>query len=309
MNAMKHEGWSFACGWAARTDAVFFARERDDLSAQGVTAASFYLWNEQYPDPSLRWAIYDQVTDWRAQGMAAIKTSSGNRVVAALGTKGQYYEVEPATAAEHVGASIGPKVLVRCAAAISGSIFAAGMGRSVIRRIDRGSWVEFGPGTTDADRGRVVGFEGIDGVSAEDIYAVGWRGEIWHWSGGAWRQIDSPTNANLNAVACGGGGTLYAVGDDGSMVRGAGDLWDVVLTGRAENLQDVTVFENEVFVVTDYRILRLAPTGLIEDDRFVGDDKPGSCLHLLKAEDGSGVLSMGPKDLFAFSGGAWRRIV
>ena len=227
----------------------------------------------------------------------------------ALGTPGQYFEVEPATADEHVGTIAGLKVLTRRVAAIGGVIFAAGMGRSVIRRVDRGNWVEFGPGTTDADRDRVVGFEGIAGFSAKDIYVAGWCGEIWRWFQGAWRQIDSPTNANLNAVACGADGMVFAVGDNGSMVRGAGDRWDVVDTGRPENLQDVTAFKGEVFVVTDYRILRLGPTGLVEEDRFADGDNPGTCLHLLAADDGSGVLSMGPKDLFAFSGGVWRRIV
>ena len=51
----------------------------------------------------------------------------------------------------------------------------------------------------------------------------------------------------------------------------------------------------------------LTDEGLVPDDRFADADRPGTCLHLLQAEDG--VISMGPKDLFAFSGGTWRRIV
>jgi hypothetical protein len=305
---MEHSGWSFLCGWAPATNFVFFARERDDVADQGISASSFYIWYEPHPDPSKRWSIYSEIANWRAQGMASIKPPSSDRVTVALGTRGQYFEVAPGTAVQHLGTITDPEVLVRRVAAIGGTIVAAGMGRSVIRRIDRGNWVEFGPGTTDADRDQVVGFEGIDGISADDLHAVGWRGEIWHWSGGRWRQIDSPTNANLNAVALAGDGTVFAVGDDGSMVRGAGDRWEVVDTGRSENLQDVAVYEGEVFVVTDYRILRLRPTGLVEDDRFEGD-RPGTCLHLLKADDGSGLVSMGPTDLFAFSGGVWRRIV
>ena len=91
------------------------------------------------------------------------------------------------------------------------------------------------------------------------------------------------------------------------MVRGAGDQWDFIDTGRPENFQDFAVFDGEVFVVTDFRILRLRPSGLIPEDRFEGGDAPDSCLHLLLAEDG--LVSMGPKDLFTFSGGTWRRII
>jgi hypothetical protein len=197
--------------------------------------------------------------------------------------------------------------LIRRVAAIEDIIFAAGMGRSVIRRVDRGRWIEFGPGTTAADEGQVIGFEGIDGFSAGDIYVAGWGGEIWRWFRDAWRQIDSPTSANLNAVACGAHGTVYVVGDNGSMVRGAGDLWQTIDTQRPENLQDVAVFGEDVFVVTDHKILRLSPSGLVPEERFVSGDMPSTCLHLLLASDG--VVSMGPKDLFVFSAGTWRRVI
>lgn len=303
---MEHSGWTFLCGCAPFTDFVFFARERDELRDQDVAATSFYVWDEQDPDPSQRWSIYDEIVNWRAQGMASIKPAS-QRIVVALGTRGQYFELESESGDEYTGTTIGLFVLVRRLAAIGDAIFAVGMGRSVIRRVDRGRWIEFGPGTTNADQDQVVGFEGIDGFSADDIYVAGWRGEIWRWFGGGWQEIDSPTSANLNAVACGADGVVYVVGDGGSMVRGAGDLWEAIDTQRPENLQDVAIFGEDVFVVTDYAILRLAPIGLIAEDRFVGGDRPSTCLHLLMAEDG--VVSMGPKDLFVFSGGMWRRVV
>jgi hypothetical protein len=289
-------------------DFVFFVRERDDVAEEDVAVSTFYSWDEQRPDPALRWSIYSSVADWRARGMATIKPGTGNRVTVALGGKGQYFEVEPASVTQHLGVIEGLDVLIRRLAAITDTIFAVGMGRSVIRRVGRGAWTEFGPGTTAVDQGLVVGFEGIDGFSPDDIYVAGWRGEIWRWFHGAWQRIDSPTNANLNAVACDHqNNQVFVVGDNGSMVRGAGDQWDFIDTGRSENLQDVTVFEGQVFVVTDFAILRLEPGGLVPESRFADDDPPGTCLHLLLAQDG--VISMGPKDLFAFSGGTWRRIV
>jgi hypothetical protein len=306
---MEIEGWTFLCGCAPRTNFVFAARERDEFAADGVVATGFYNWDGSETDPDEQWIVYDEIVNWRARSMASVKPASGNRVVVALGTKGQYFELEPATPVMYVGTMPGLEPLVRRAAAINHTIFAAGMGRSIIRRVGRGNWIEFGPGTTDADRDQVIGFEGIDGVSPDDIYVAGWRGEIWRWFDARWRQIDSPTNANLNAVACSADGRVYVVGDNGTMVRGAGDIWEVVETRRPENLQDVTAFEGDVFVVTDYRILRLGPDGLIEEDRFANGDKPATCLNLLKAEDGSGVVSLGPKDLFVFSGGLWRRII
>jgi hypothetical protein len=303
---MEFHGWSFVCGSAARADLVFFARERDDLTQKGIVATTFNVWNEKNPNPDLRWSIYDTVVEWRAQGMAIIMPAVRDRVVVALGTKSQYFEVEPATAAQYLGV-IQPSVLVRRVAAIDDVVFAAGMGRAVIRRDGRGAWVQFGPGISAADQGRIVGFEGIDGFSVDDIYVAGWNGEIWRWQDAVWRRIDSPTNANLNAVACAPDGAVYVVGDNGNMLRGAGDLWTVIETNRPENLMDVAAFEADIFVVTDYKILRLTPAGLVPDDRFMDEDRPATCLHLLRASDG--VLSLGPKDLFAFTGGVWRRII
>lgn len=305
---MEHEGWSFLCGWAAQVDFVFFARERDDLADQDVVATTFCLWDEQRPNPRRRWSAYSEVVNWRPQGMASIRPEGADRVTIALGSHGQCFEVEPATTARYLGDIPLKGLLVRHVTAISNVAFAAGMKRSVVRRVERGVWVEFGPGTTPVDKGRVIGFEGIDGFAPDDIYVAGWGGEIWHWFRDAWQRIDSPTNANLNAVACDRqNGLVFVVGDNGSMVRGAGDQWDFIDTGRFENLQDVTVFAGEVFVVTDFAILRLGPDGLVPESRFADGDLPGTCLHLLPAQDG--VISMGPKDLFAFSGRTWRRIV
>jgi hypothetical protein len=299
---MDSEGWSFLCGCAPRTDLVFCARERNDLAERDVAASILYVWNGRQTDPAKRWGSYKQAAKWRVQGMASVRPTGASRVVVALGTRGQYFEVETSPVARHLGVIPGLKVLVRRVTAIDDVVFAAGMGRCVIRRHDRGVWSEFGPGTTPGDRGRVVGFEGINGFSRDDIFAVGWRGEIWHWSQATWHRIDSPTNVNFNSVACDPQtNAAYAVGDNGGMVRGIGDQWEVVETGRAENLQDVAVFDGQVFAATDFGILRLDASGLIPEDRFEDGDRPGTCLHLLQAEDG--VVSIGPHDLFVFSGG------
>ena len=146
------------------------------MADQDVAISTFYSWDEQRPDPAQRWSIYSEVADWRAQGMATIKPAGGERTTVALGTKGQYFEVQPASVVQHLGTIAGLNVLVRRVAAIGDVIFAAGMGRTVIRRARRGTWIAFGPGTNPADQGRVVGFEGIDGFSPDDIYVAGWGG-------------------------------------------------------------------------------------------------------------------------------------
>jgi len=304
---MDTTGWTLLCGCAPFANFLFCARERDDIADQGIAASAFYVWDEEDHDPSKRWMIYSTVVNWRAQSMATIKPPSGVRVVVAIGTRGQFWELEPLSLKETEGIISGARGPMRQLTAIDHVVIAVGMGRTVLRRDGLSQWTEIGPGTTAKDADRIVGFEGIDGRGLDDFYTVGWAGEIWHRTNGAWKQIDSPTTANLNAVACSSDGSVYAVGDNGSMVVGTDDRWQFVDTGRTENLQDIAEFGGEVFVVTDFKILRLTDQGLLPEDRFVDDDVPSTCLHLLRAEDG--IVSLGPKDLFRFSGTAWERIV
>jgi hypothetical protein len=304
---MDKSGWFFLCGCAPFTDLLFCAREREDLADGDIAASTFYLWDEQNPDPMTRWSIYDTVTSWRAQGMATIKPASSDRTTVAVGARGQFFEVEPKSLSQQEGKIATFSHNLRTLVSVEDVIFAAGLGRSVLRRDKVGAWTEIGPGVANEDLDRVVGFEQIDGFSVDDLYAAGWAGEIWHYDSGSWQRIDSPVNANLNAITCTSDGRVYAVGDNGTMVTGRNDIWSVVDTGRPENLQDVGEYQGEVFSVTDFRILKLTDEGLVPETRFDGGDLPTSCLSLWKSQDG--LVSMGPKDLFRFSGTSWERIV
>ena len=302
---MEKGGWFFLCGCAALPHYMLCAREKQDLAEEGVTASGVYMWNDNLDgDP---WRVYETALQWRVVSMATAKPEGGNRLVVAVGGNNQFFEVEPATRSQTEGVLEPAGGPYRRVAVLGDSFVVVGMGRDALHRQDVGRWTAIGPEAADTDPDAVVGFEGLAGVSAEDFYAVGWGGEIWQRSGTEWRQIDSPTNANLNAAALAEDGTVYAVGDNGSMVAGSGDTWSVIETNRPENLQDVAVFGDEVFVVTDFRILRLIPEGLVNEDRFAGGDTPDTCLHLLKG-DGV-VMSLGPTDLFRFTGDQWERIL
>ena len=304
---MKHLDWTFFCGCAPFHYYGFFAREKDELSDKNVVATTFFRWNERSADPQQTWSVYSHVVDWRAQAMASVKDQGTERLVVCVGRQGQYYELYPGGPTQFDGAIAEEELFPRALTVLQGIFFVAGLGRMVRRRTGRGQWIEFGPGAANNTEEEVVGFEAIGGLSADRIYVAGWHGEIWQWNGQLWQQVDCPTDANLNALACAPDGTVYIVGDDGILIRGLGDQWLVLESARLENLLDVAVFGEEVFAVTDYRILRLTDDGFVDEDRFAEGDAPGSCLKLLSAADG--VVSMGPKDLFTFSAGTWRRVV
>ncbi|MGE0756359.1 MAG: hypothetical protein AB7O38_05045 [Pirellulaceae bacterium] len=187
---------------------------------------------------------------------------------------------------------------------IAGVAYAAGMDRQVYRRQDHSRWVSIDHSMRPSADG-VYGFEGLDGFAEDDIYAGGYGGEIWQYDGRRWTQRDSPTNAVLTNLVCGGDGWVYACGRVGLLLRGRGDEWSVV---EHEATQDdfwgLAWFGNRLYLASYHRLFRL------EDDTLVpvefGEDMAQTRYHLAAAD---GVLwSIGAQDVMSFDGASWTRI-
>lgn len=298
---MNHVGSIFHSGCAVSAAVLFCAKEVEAVAQRGSPNSNFLALNRG------DWHLYDGSAAWPAIAMATIKSAGAARTVVAVGPGGEFWEVAPQSLKKTMGKLPGAQPSIRGVRAVGDSIYLVGMARLVMERVDVGQWRDMGP-KGDWAYGQVVGFEDIAGPLPDEIYAVGWQGEIWWRDGTRWRQVDSPVSANLNAIACGQDGTVYVVGDNGVMLAGRHETWKILETGRSENLLDVAVYGQQVFVVTDFRILRLLQSGaLVGDDNFVEDDQPATCLHLLPSPDA--IFSMGPSDLFRLTDGAWERLV
>ena len=297
---MNHEGSIFHCGCAVSAVVLFFAKEVEDMARKGGANSSFLALNRG------DWLMYDESGAWPAIAMATIKPDGGQRIVVAVGPSGQYWEVAPLSMQESMGRITGANQSIRGVRAVGDLLYLVGMGRLVMERLGIGQWREMGPQDKRVP-GQVIGFEDIAGFSGNELYAVGWQGEIWWRDKGRWRQVDSPISANLNAIVCASDGSAYIVGDGGVMLSGRHETWRVIDTGRPENLMGVGVFKQQVYVVTDFRILRLEQDKLVPDDNFAEEDRPSSCLHLLESPDA--IFSMGPSDLFRLTDGPWERLV
>lgn len=302
---MKHDTSTFLSSCAPLYDLFFFAKEIDELVVNDTPNSSFFCFDEQ--DTSAQFRKYDESVGWPAIAMATSKPEGSSRDVVAIGPNGDYWEVIPSSAQESVGRIAGFKGNLRALSVIDETIFACGMGRVVLRRDTRGQWTPIGPGPRKGDAD-VIGFEDIEGYSKNEMYAVGWGGEIWWLDNGTWRNVDSPTSVNLTALSCAEDGSVYIVGHNGIMLRGRYDSWNVIDTDRNENLRDVTFYDGAVYVVTDFRILRLIEGKLVNDTDFaVPNDRPTTCLTLLKTSDG--IISVGGKDIFRRQRERWERLV
>jgi hypothetical protein len=301
---MNHEGSSFLSAVAIDIDVLCCAKEADGLAAQGKRNTTLFRYSKQ---DEKQWLRVKPAVAWTAVGMAHYKNASNGHVIMAVSPKGEVLQFEltsqeaTTTVIPNAGASL------RTARNIGDTVWVVGMGRKAFKLTENQVWLEVGPSPNADDGANIIGFEDVDGFGADDVYAVGWRGEVWRQVSGQWRQLDRLTKRNLTAVCCVPNGAVYAVGQKGTILSGRGDSWQAIDSGISANLMDVSEFDGVVYACTDHMILKLQDGKFLPEDRFEDERRPATCLHLLKTI--GGVYAVGPKDIFLLQGGLWRHML
>jgi hypothetical protein len=279
---------------AARSrDRLFVAATMDQLVQQEVSHSYFLGLN------SGQWAGAGE-TNWSTVAVCVARSPT-ERLVAISEDGDVHTYVNGATTSEAIQPA--PRAL-RGLAEIDGLAYACGMLREVYVRTGEARWqsISAPSGPTDTP----AGFEAIAGYGENDIYAVGWSGEIWHRAGQIWTQRHSPVNIILTGVCCAANGFVYACGQNGTILKGRDDRW-VVLEHDfpVVDLWDIHAFGDAVFVASFSRLLQIENdiVGLVN----FGEDSPSTC-HRLTSADGM-LWSVGAEDVFSFDGTAWQRVV
>lgn len=190
---------------------------------------------------------------------------------------------------------------IRKVATISGKAYAVG-GTGWAFRLDQlASW-------TLIDEGLPTTFniEAVGGFSGSDLYAAGYKGEVWHFDGKAWSPCKTPTNVNLNALLCADDGCVYAAGRGGLLMRGRGDTWEVIdQQTNSDDVWDLACFNGVVYASTLAAVYRLRGNDLVPVQ--FGQVAPKTCYHLSVAP---GVMwSIGTDDVMSFDGTVWTRVI
>jgi hypothetical protein len=148
--------------------------------------------------------------------------------------------------------------------------------------------------------------EAIDGFSLTDVYAVGFQGEVWHFNGEGWERRDVPTDTVLTSVKCADDGFIYIGGHKGILLRGRADVWEVVDDGAPQDdIWDLEWFAGALYASTMTGVYRCLDRRC-EPVEFSGD--PPATTYQLSASEGV-MWSVGRRDIVAFDGVQWRRII
>jgi hypothetical protein len=212
-------------------------------------------------------------------------------------------QVFTSVSGKRVREQISPKPFdLRYCGAIAGYAYACGMNRQVYRRAGETDWRPMH--APESKKGDVSGFEAIDGFGEQELYAVGWEGEIWQLTKKKWVERSSPVNVILTGVECAGNDVVYICGQNGTLLSGRNDEWEVLEQQDLEDdFWDLCWFKKKLYVASMSYLYQLEGTELVPVE--FGKDAPDSCYKLTEA---GGVLwSVGQEDLFSYDGKTWTR--
>jgi hypothetical protein len=155
--------------------------------------------------------------------------------------------------------------------------------------------------------GAYTGFYAMDGFSRDELYAGGERGDMWHFSGKRWTQIDLPANFDIRAITCAGDRYVYASGYTGGILKGRGDHWKLLDAEPGLTINSSAWFDGQLFLSDNSGLW------ILEDDVpkpfYFPSDGPVqySALGVKSAPDA--LVAYGPYQALVFDGKSWTEVI
>lgn len=189
-----------------------------------------------------------------------------------------------------------------------GHAIAVGPKRHVYMRTSKNNWTHLDGGlypqgaSTDLE---YAGFSDIDGFSEKDMYACGGHGDLWHYNGHMWSQVDIPTNTVLENICCTEGGLVYITTNQRKLLRGRKDSWEIMEQNvTKKGFESIVEYGSHILVSTVSEILVVDGDDLRKWD--VGMPKMKSSAYLA-TNDGILVVAGGTEALI-YDRQSWTRI-
>lgn len=128
---------------------------------------------------------------------------------------------------------------------IDNRIFVCGYRRQIYCR-EKERWIHFDQGILADKVERGKGLLGMCGKTWDNLYVVGRDGEIFHFDGNDWSNLNSPTNLTLEACCTSRTNDIFVCGNKGLILRGNHQGWMLIdPAGFSENLWDIIEYQGE----------------------------------------------------------------
>lgn len=188
---------------------------------------------------------------------------------------------------------------IRSVSEINGIAHVVGEEGIVFKLEDVNKWKYIGNGLL-----KTFDVEAIHGFNESDVYAVGNRGQVWHYNGEKWKNIKVPTSKNLLAIKCVPDGSVYVAGRDGLLLKGKLGKWKEIELSITDNIWGIEWFNDALWISTFTNVYQLKNHDLIPAN--FGKVKP-SCYKLIAIE--SQMWSVGEFDIMSFDGKKWEKLI
>lgn len=190
---------------------------------------------------------------------------------------------------------------------IGAELYACGDLCQVYKRSSRG-WTAIDEAIRVHDKKSVgQALNDMDGFSPDEIYAVGDRGRIFCLGDGKWQIVDSLTNVSLEKVTCHEDGFVYIAGNNGTLIRGRKDQWELWASledeGGSDRLWGLNFFQDELYCCTANTLYKIVDRNFKKVDIPIPQE--GSYFDIIRGMDCLWIFSV--NQLLSFDGSEWKR--
>jgi len=195
---------------------------------------------------------------------------------------------------------------------IAGQLYAVSDLRVVWRRDGINKWTHLNNGIPEianrtVDGALQEGFNLIDGFSDCDIYAAGGYGDLWHWDGNIWHQIDIPTNAGIRGLCCGGDGMVYLSTDVSTFLVGKGSQWEIIKYDLDEKFYNMVWFKDRVYMGSGCTLYEIKEGKFQESSLNEFEEKPADVSYIVANQD---IMLMGSRlEVATYDGAQFETII
>lgn len=221
-----------------------------------------------------------------------------NGEVACIGSGDQHLE-------RVIGGKSSKKYSFRGIGTVADDVYAVGMGPIAYLRESPNKWKKMKIESQSRKQDHVRGFEAIDGYGPNELYAVGWEGEIWSYMGASWKLEASPTNLILYDLCATPEDEVFACGQAGTIIQGRGSIWEVIeIDEFDDDFWGVEWFQGKLYLATLDALYCYDGESIEWVDMKLEGSFSG---YQLSVNDGV-MWSIGGNDVLMYDGTSWTRI-